>query len=324
MKGFRSQRLQQDGPPAWTDLRAFDRVGWRPKDSVVLPDALSPIIRGVSGVPDTRGLFMTTEADMFDHLDHVFGWAREKLALEDSEGWWTGIKAAPQNSPPGFSSDESGRSAKAPKRRPKTPAYLKQLISHFYRKRTNAIAWVVVESCRDLIRLRHANYVESLQKNRQPIFGLSANLIEDRAVLPLHNGVKLSTNDLRFVTPKEFEYKETRFARMYVERQIIAGGRTLTGNWTTWCAASEEDGTLSAGSAPASRRYVHENGFNPARLMTWLRLDTRSGLTESYAFDLHGDTGMVFSIRYAVATLQMHIELDPWLDDWLLTALRRY
>ena len=304
MTPFRATRQYQDGPSAWTRPEAFAHASWPPFKRV-WPGELRPLLQPLgletasSLKGDNRGLYLTTERMMHARSGRVLGWVCEKLGLRETDGW--------RNGPPPF---------------------LSQLVRNFYTESGNAVAWVMVESCRDSIRLRHRGFKETLYPSTRPDFRFRANGIEDRVKIPLLNGIDLSTDGLRMMLPTGLKFKDTYFTRMAVQRTLAVDSspRPLRGHWTTWCLASPDADreALSRGSAPASGQWLIAGGINPARLMTWVKLDVIHGLTDCYAVDVHPDSGDIFSIRYARVPLRMQIELDPWLDDWLLTAIRSF
>ena len=227
---------------------------------------------------------------------YALGWVSEKLGL-----WRNGLTAKP-------------------------PAFLSKLLRSFYKESGQGIAWVVVESCRDSIRLRHRGVREKLLPFNEPVFQLEANYIPDRVRLPLVNGTSLSTKELKMVLPDGLVARDTYFTQIATQRTLIveSSAAPLRGQWLTWCLASQDGNrdALSRGMVPAGGQLLLNGGVNPARLMTWSKLDLIHGWTHSYCLDVHPRTGEIFSIRYACVPLRLQIELDPWLDDWLLTAIR--
>ena len=297
---FRGARQYQDGPSAWTRSEAFAHASWF---KGCWRDELKPLLRplGLEDQPclkdDKRGLLLTTESTMHTRRDYVLGWVRDMLGLKHTDGW----RAGP-------------------------PSFLSQLVEDFYKQAGQAVAWVMVESCRDSIRLRHGGFKETLLPSTRPDFLLRANRIEDRVKLRLLPGIELSTEGLQMVPPKGLELRDTHFTRMAVQRTLAidSSPMPLIGQWMTWCLASPDADreALSRGFAPAGGQCLLAGGINPARLMTWVKLI--HGWTYSYAVDVHPESGNIFSIRYAGVSLRMQIELDPWLDDWLLTAIRSF
>ena len=302
MTPFRGARQYQDGPPAWTRPEAFAHATWFEH---WWPGELKPLLQplGLDAEPrlkgDNRGLLLTTESMMHARRGYVLGWVCDMLGLRHTDGW-----------------------------RSRPPPFLSRFVRDFYQESGQTIAWVMVEACRDSIRLRHRGFKETLLPSSKPEFQFKANAIEDRVRIPLRNGLELSTYGLQMVSPKGLEPRDTHFTRMAVQRTLAieSSPSPLIGQWTTWCLASPDGDreAVSQGSAPASGQWLLAGSINPARLMTWVKLDLIYGWTYSYAFDVHPDSGNTFSVRYARVPLRMQIELDPWLDDWLLTAIRSF
>lgn len=302
MTGFRGSRQYQDGPPAWMRTEAFVHARWFER---FWPGELRPLLGplGLGSEPDlkgdNRGLLLTTESQMYRRRGYVIDWARDMLGLRQAEGWQAG-----------------------------PPPFLSRLVRDFYKGDGESIAWVMVESGRDPIRVRHRGFREALTPATRPDFQFRASGMGDRASIPLWGKIGLSTDGLRLMPPKGLTAGQTHFTRMMVRRTIAvqSSAETLTGEWMSWCLASPDGDreAWSRGSAPASGQYLLAGGINPARLMTWMKLDLIHGKTYSYAVDVHPRSGEVFSVRYASVPLRMQIELDPWLDDWLLTAIRSF
>ena len=304
MAGFRGSRQYQDGPPSWVRPEAFAHASWPPFQRW-WPGELRPLLKPLGLENDSdlkgdnRGLFLTTESMMHTHRGYAISWVCDMLGLRNTEGW--------RNRPPPF---------------------LSRLVRDFYKESGKAIAWVMVEACRDSIRLRHRGFKETLLPATEPDFQFKATGIEDRVKLPLLNGIELSTEGLNLVPPKGLTARDTHFTRMAVQRTLRAESSPdlLTGQWMSWCLASQDGDhePLSRGSVPSSGQYLLAGSINPAKLMTWMKLDLIYGWTYSYAVDVHPHSGEIYSIRYARVPLRMQIELDPWLDDWLLTAIRSF
>ena len=306
MATFRRIRKYQDGPPAWTQPTGLGRAGW-PPIKVEWHGELSPLL-GRSGTVDNRGLLLTTEAKMHQKSGYVLRWVGEMLGLEHTEGWRT----------------------RPPESRFRPPPFLRRLVRDFYDEAGHAIAWVMVESCRDSIRQRHRGFKEALLPSTKPDFQFVTTGIEDRVKIPLSYSIDLSTDGLVMMLPQGRTARDTHFTRMAVQRTLKTetDAVMLTGQWMNWCLASRETDqeALSRGSAPASGQGLLPGYVNPARLMTWMKLDLRypAAWTYSYAVDIDVTSGRVFSVRYARVPLRMQIELDPWLDDWLLTAIHSF
>jgi hypothetical protein len=302
MTGFRSSRQYEDGPPAWTRPEAFAHTTWFKR---FWAGELKPLLRplGLEGDPnlkgDNRGLLLTTESEMHQRRGYVLGWVRDMLGLREAEGW----RAGP-------------------------PPYLARLVQDFYKENGQSVAWVMFEAGRDPIRLRHRGYQETLSPATRPDFQFEANGLRKYDTIPLLAGIRLSAEGLVMMPPRGLPKKDAHFTRLAVRRTLAVESSAikLTGHWSSWCLASPDGDreAWSRGSAPASGQHLLTGGINPARLMTWMKLDIIHGWTYSYAVDLHPQSGEVFSIRYARVPLRMQIELDPWLDDWLLTALRAF
>ena len=304
MSGFRGSRQYQDGPPAWTHLGAFGgaRDKWF-KD--FWPSQLRPLLLplGLESHADlkgdNRGLLLTTESQMHARRGDALGFVRDMLGLRETTGWRSG-----------------------------PPRFLSQLVEDFYKEDGQAIAWVTFEAGRDPIGRRHRGYKEVLMPSTTPEFKVAANSIVGRGKIPLIKGIKLTTDDLDMMPPEGLTVRDTHFTGLAVRRTLAVESlpSPLNGNWMSWCLASRDGDAeaLGRGSAPASGQHLLAGSINPARLMTWMKLDLQKGNTYSWAFDIHRRTGQIFSIRYAEVPLRMQIELDPWLDDWLLTAIRSF
>jgi hypothetical protein len=303
MTPIRGARKYQDGPPVWTRPEAFAHASWPPFE-YWWPGELKPLLQplGLEGdrrILDNRGVLLTTERMMHAHRGYVLGWVGEMLGLRQAGVWQA-----------------------------KPPPFLSRLVRDFYREDGNGIAFVIVEASRDSIRLRHRGFKEVLQPARGTAFQFGADGIEDRIKIPLLNGIELSTGGLHLVPPEGRRVKDTHFTRMKVERVIEAASspKPLKGQWTNWCLASQDADreALSRGFAPAGKQLLLHGSVNAARLMTWMKIDIIYGHTHSYALDMHPESGSIFAVRHASVPLKMHIELDPWLDDWLLTAIRSF
>lgn len=295
MIGFRNRRLIFDGPSVWQlppDI--FQHVGWQPNDVKVWTNQLSSIA-GTARFEDNRGIFMTTGRYMQEELDYVLGWVRDVLVLHRTDGW---------------------------NKADRYPKFIKDILSQFYRGSDGHIASVTAESSRDPIGRRGNGFSQSLSQSGSPVFGREADHIKYEDFIPLEHGLVMPTRDLRFAVPNGYDERQVVFTKMYSKRVLSNRSRApMVGEWITWCVAEENTDKLALGSAPASRNLLLPNDINPARLMTWWKLNPQTGWTYTIAFDLEEGSGRVFSIRYAKVQLEMQVGLDPWLDDWILDYL---
>jgi hypothetical protein len=286
-------------PPLWDRIGVFGRVYGRRPHYVVWRNALAAAI-GSEQVLDQRGIVLGSEEELSRRSRFILGWMRRTLELAETPGWKRGV-----------------------------PDYVGALMTSFFEPTGNRVAWIMVETCRDRIRSRHTRLTEELRDDdsldyRQP----ASVLLSRRHELSLDAGLRIPSRHLRFALPEGRNLKQARLVRTDIKRTLWTPSRPepFGALISCFCLANpgEDDDDLTKGFVPSGLQCRQPSGINAARLITWFRMMPDSGYLENYTIDLDPTTGQLLSLRFQQASLRLAIEMDPWLDDWLRSALRHF
>jgi hypothetical protein len=303
MNAIRSHSLLETVPPLiWRKMRAFNRVFDRPLRFFLWENALRPFFGDTAAVLDRRGIVLGSEAELHARQAYVLGLIRDVLGLAATPGWETG-----------------------------SPEFARAIMESFYPGESHRVAWVMVETCREPIGHRHARVRDEVLPGDGPRFLTPAPALQFSGMtVPLMSGLHVPSRTVFFSLPDGRKKDDATLTRTQVMRELWTQSRpqAFRAVITNWCIAhrGHDEGDLAKGFVPAGLQCRRPDGINAARLIMWYRLDMQTplGNLQSYAVDIDPLTGELLSLRHQQADLLTATEIDPWLNDWLVYALRHF